>query len=125
MVDVKGTSALTANFGNRSISGVFLGDGVFRNCPAGICGNNPPPLQGYINLSGAGPIVGNGYSFPSLAGTFGGRPVPASPNGVGGISSASASGTFGPGARSTTGIINAATTGMHPIAFSGTFSAKR
>jgi hypothetical protein len=124
MVDVKGTSTLTANFGNRTMSGVFVGDGMYRNCPVGPCGIAVPQI-GYVNLSGTGPISGSGYTFPSLTGTLGGRPLPASPNPVGGVSSGSASGTFGPGARSTTGIINAATTGMHPIAFSGTFSAKR
>jgi hypothetical protein len=106
------------------MSGVFVGDGMYRNCPVGPCGIAVPQI-GYVNLSGTAPISGNGYTFPSLNGTIAGRPVPASPNGVGGIASVSASGTFGPGAHSTTGTINAATTGMHPVAFSGTFSAQR
>jgi hypothetical protein len=122
MVDVKGTSTLTANFGNRTISGVFVGDGQIRNCPAGICGPNPSLYKGYVNLSGTGPISGSGYTFPSLTGTLAGRPIPSN---MSGPSTGSASGTFAAGAQSTTGVINAASCCYHPLSFSGTFSAKR
>jgi hypothetical protein len=122
MVDVTGSSTLTANFGNRTISGVFIGDGLYRNCPVGPCGVNVPQ-KGYVNLSGTGSISGNGYTFPSLSGNLSNRVVPST--GGGGAVTASASGTFSAGAQSTTGVINAASTGYHPLAFSGTFSAAK
>jgi hypothetical protein len=121
-VDVKGTSLLTANFGQRSISGTFAGDGVLTNCPAGLCGPNPRPLTNYVNLSGTAPITGNGYAFPSLTGTFNGQVIGSSNSR---FVVTSGSGTFSAGAHSTTGIINAADPGFHGTAFTGTFSAKR
>jgi hypothetical protein len=122
-VDVKGTSLLTANFGQRSISGTFAGDGVVTNCPVGLCGPNPTPWKGYINLSGTAPITGNAYAFPTLTGTYGGHVIGEVNSGF--VTTASGSGTIAAGARSTTGVINAAAPGVHGIAFSGTFSATK